>query len=399
MNRFGDGLAVSGDLVQAAAEATAQALAGLAGQVPDLLFAFVAGSDPEAVEAAGHRVWELGGAGATLGCSAGGVIGGAHGVEASSAVAVWAAVLPGAGIRTFHLEVVRGEQGSAVVGLPERQDGDEVVVLLADPWSFPTDGFVRQAAGALPGLPFVGGLAAGARPGHTRLLLDGRAVDRGAVGAVLTGTGARAVVSQGCRPVGPPMTVTRASANVVYELAGSPAVARVQAVLADLTPDEQALASGGLQLGIALDEYADEHERGDFLVRGILGTEPTSGGLVVGDLVAVGTTVRLQVRDADAADEELQALLLQHAQGAPPTGGALLFSCNGRGAHLFGPGHGGADHDARVVAQRLAPAGVAGFFAGGEIGPVGPRSHLHAFTAAVLTFPGVPAGASSRERP
>ena len=388
VTRFGDGLAVHADLLVAAERASLAALAPLDGTVPDLVLVFVcpgdAGdADPDEVSAAGRRVAELTGARAVVGCSASGVLGGDRGVEAQRSVSVWAGVLPAAQLRTFHLEVMHSEAGAAVVGIPERTEQDEVVLLLADSWSFPVDGFLERANDALTGLPFVGGVAAGRTGGSTRLLVDGRAVDRGAVGVVIGGVGARMTISQGCRPVGPAMTVTGAVGNVVRSLAGSPALERVQQLLRELDPEDQALASAGLQLGVAMDEYADEHGTGDFLVRGILGTEPESNGLVVGDLLEVGRTVRLQVRDADTADAELRTLLAAQA----PTAGALVFSCNGRGAALFGPSHGGADHDAGVAREVLGADGVAGFFAFGEIGPVGGRNHLHTFTAVVLCFP------------
>lgn len=385
MTRTGDGLAVDADLLAGCARAAADALAGLGGQVPDLVAVFVSGGRPEDVEAVGERVAALSGARVLLGCSAGGVVAGDRGVEGRPAVAVWAATLPGATLRPFHLEVLRADAGTAVVGMPEPVDGDEAVLLLADPYSFPSDGFVARSHEVLRGVPVVGGLAAGpGGPGSTRLLLDGRAVDRGAVGVVLAGTGARAVVSQGCRAVGPAMTVTRAAGNVLLELAGETALARVERVLRDLPPDDQALASAGLHLGVAADEHPEEP---DLLVRAILGVERETGGLVVGDLVAVGQTVRLQVRDADAADVELRALLHRARGSGPPASGALLFTCNGRGAGLFGPTHGGADHDPRVLREVLAPPGVAGFFAGGEIGPVAGRNHLHGFTASLLLLP------------
>ena len=386
MARFGDGLATGGDLVGCAERATAAALEPLGGRLPDLLCVFASGTDPEALSAALARAAEVSAAAASIGCSAGGVIGGARGVEGEQAVSVFAAVLPDVRVRSFHLEVMRAEAGAAVVGLPT-QDDDEVAVLLADPFSFPADGFVTQANRALPGLPVVGGLASGPLgAGSTRLLVDGRVVDRGAVGVLLKGAHVRTLVSQGCRPVGPPMTVTAASGNVVRELAGVPALQRVEQVLSDLPPADQALASSGLQIGIAMDEYAEEH---DFLVRGLLGVERETGGIVVGDLVEVGSTVRLQVRDADAADADLRALLAGYRRDTrdAPAGGALLFSCNGRGAHLFGSAHGGADHDAALVRGELAALGVAGFFAGGELGPVAGRNHLHGFTASVLAFP------------
>jgi small ligand-binding sensory domain FIST len=382
VRRFGDGLATGPDLLAAVDDATAQALAGLGGARPDLVCVFASGESPVVLDAVSERVAARSSASSLLGCSAGGVIGGGHGVEGRTAVAVWAAVLPGVRIRTFHLEVMTGGPTAAVVGLPPPEEGD-VAVLLADPWSFPADGFVAQANRAVPGLPVVGGLAGGpAGAGSTRLYVDGRSVQRGAVGALLSGSDARAVVSQGCRAVGPAMTVTEAAGNVVRGLAGQPALRKLEQVLAELPPQDQALASSGLHLGLAADEYADDS---DYLVRSVLGAERESGGLVVGDLVEVGRTVRLQVRDAEAADADLRAVLARHRDAAAPVGGALLFSCNGRGAHLFGAD--GADHDAALVREGLAPQGVGGFFAGGELGPVAGRNHLHGFTASLLAFP------------
>ncbi|MCU1672336.1 MAG: hypothetical protein JWN77_449 [Frankiales bacterium] len=386
----GDGLGLDADLLVAAEDAARQAMVGLDGRPADLVCAFVSGGEPDQIAGAGELVAEVLDASAMVGCSADGVIGRARGVVGRAAVSVWAASLPGVTLRPFHLEVMRADEGMAVIGLPELRPDDKVALLLADPYSFPADGFVSRANSALAGLPFIGGIASGPRgPGSTRLWIDGRTVDRGAVGVLLGGEVAlRTVVSQGCRPVGPAMTVTAAAGNVITELAGVPALQKIEALLAELPPEDQALASTGLQLGIAFDEYVDEHERGDFLVRAILGVDPDSSGLVVGDLVEVGCTVRLQVRDAEAADEDLRELCAASRRLSNlPVGGALLFSCNGRSGDLFGATLGGADHDVTVVRRELATTGVAGFFAGGELGPVGGRNHLHGFTASVLAFP------------
>lgn len=382
MARFGDGLATGEDLLAAADSAVEQALTTLGGRVPDLLCVFISGGSADDVDEAFRRAVQRSAALASVGCSAAGVIAGGRGIEGSAAVSVFAAVLPDVRVRSFHLEVMRADAGAAVVGMPEL-DEDDIAVLLADPYSFPADGFLTQANLALPGLPVVGGLASGLHgPGSTRLLVDGRVVDRGAVGVLLKGSGVRTLVSQGCRAVGPPMTITAAAGNVIRSLAGDPAVQRIEQVLKELPPADQALASRGLHVGIARDEYAEEP---DFLVRSILGTEPESGGLVVGDMVEVGQTVRLQVRDAEAADADLRALLAGYRRDTrdAPAGGALVFSCNGRGAALFGS----ADHDPALVRQELAALGVAGFFAAGELGPVAGRNHLHGFTASVLAFP------------
>jgi small ligand-binding sensory domain FIST len=380
MGRYGDGLGVGHDLLQAAEVAVAAALDKLGGRTPDLALAFVSG--PDGGEA-GERALALTGARATLGCSAEGVVGGGVGLQGVSAVSVWVGILPGATLRTFHLEVLPAEGSAAVVGLPERRPDEEVLLVLADPYSFPTSGFVQQAALALPGLPVVGARAHGdAGPGSSRLWVDGRTASRGAVGLVLSGSGARTALSQGCRSVGPVMTVTRADGDVVLELAGVPALEKVRDVLTDLPPPDQALASMGLQLGLAADET---EEWPDYLVHGVIGEDRARGGLVLSERVEVGQTVRLQVRDADAADLELKETL-SHVT-LPVGAGALLFSCRSRASGFFGPSYGGASHDPVVLRQSLAADAVGGLFSAGEIGPVGGRSYLHGFTASMLLLP------------
>lgn len=405
---FGDGLAQGPDLAAAAETAVAQALAPLGGRRPDLLAVFVCDADPDRIALAGERAMAAAGARVALGCGAGGVIGDARGVESRPAVAVWAAVLPNASLTPFRLDAVRTDTGVTVGGLPTRLraatddhdrgdqgsgdqgsgdqgSGDQAVVLLADPYTFPVQGFVEQSGDALGGLPVVGGLAAGARgPGSTRLFLDGSVHERGAVGVIVGGdVQVRTLVSQGCRPIGPTMTVTRAEGPHLLELAGTPAYAKLEQIVRDLEPAEQTLVARGLHLGVAMNEYAEAHERGDFLVRGVVGADPDAGSVTVGDVVEIGRTVRFQVRDAATAGEDLDALLATlRTQGE--IDGALLFSCNGRGQAMFGDA--GADHDVTAVRRGLEPAGVAGFFAAGEIGPVAARNHVHAYTASVLAF-------------
>ena len=151
-----------------------------------------------------------------------------------------------------------------------------------------------------------------------------------------------------------------------------------------LSPDEQLSAVRGLALGLAVDEYMDEHEQGDFLVRSLVSADPASGALSVGEHVAVGTTVQFVLRDAAAAHEDLAAVLaaFRRTVGLDGLAGALVFSCNSRGTTMFPS----PDHDVTAVRGGLGVDNVAGFFAAGEIGPVGGRNHLHGFTATVLAF-------------
>ena len=387
MAEIGDGLATGTDLVAAAESAVGQALEHLGGRRPDLLCVFICGGTPETIADAGATAVKMANARTMIGCSAGGVIAAGRGLEQMDAVAVWAAALPEVEVRPFHLSVHRAGDALLVSGLPSSTSEKEIGVLLADPYGFPVIPFVEHCNDHRPGLPLVGGLASGPLgPGSTRLFLDD-AVLGGAVGVLLSGPlAAQIAVSQGCRPIGPPMTVTRAEENLLIELAGVPAYRKLQQVVAALPAEEQDLALRGLHLGLAMNEYADNHGRGDFLIRGVLGADERTGAVVVGDTVEVGTTVRFQVRDAAAADEDLSELLtkLRETGGGK---GALLFSCNGRGRAMFPS----ADHDVVAVRQRLGLDAVAGFFAAGEIGPVAGRNHVHGFTASILAV-GVPPG-------
>ena len=192
-------------------------------------------------------------------------------------------------------------------------------------------------------------------------------------------------VSQGAAPFGREVTITSAEGNVIHELAGRPALETVERIIAELAPRERAIIAGGLLVGIVIDSGQPEYEQGDFLVRGVLGADPEAGSLVVGATVREGQVVRLHARDARSADADLRrALRLRtEAMNGRPPAGALLFSCNGRGQAMFGM----PNHDAALVDSELQGAPAAGFFAAGEIGPVGGRSFLHGFTATLAVFP------------
>ncbi|WP_113704823.1 FIST signal transduction protein [Nonomuraea lactucae] len=388
-SRFADGLAVGSDLVEVAERAVRQALSRL-GDEADLICFFICGDDPDDVARAGQRAMRLAPDANVIGCSATGVIGDGQGVELTPAVSAWAARLGEARLTTFALETLNAEDKFVVVGLPERSSDDHVAILLADPYSFPTDAFVERSFDVLGDLPLIGGLANGMRGrGSVRLFADGEVYTEGAIGVLLSGpVRISTVVSQGCRPIGPSMAVTRVDDNLLLELAGQPALARLEDIVSDLDEDDRELVASGLQIGVAINEYAERHERGDFLIRGVIGIDPEREAVAIGDIVEVGRTVRFQVRDAATADEDLYDLLDAHRVEFGQVDGALLFSCNGRGSAMFGT----ADHDPVALRDTLGPIGMAGFFAAGEVGPVGGHNHVHGFTASVLVFSSGTAG-------
>lgn len=373
----------------ATGEVVGQVLEHLGHRPPDLAVLFVTDAHGGALEDIGATVRAALEPGALLGVTAVSVTGGPREVEERPAVALWAARFgSGRAVTAVRLPGTSpgdpgdpDEPAGSLVDLVPTGGGpeDDLLLLLADPFSFPADAFARAVNHTRPGVRIAGGLASAARgPGGNRLLLDDRLHDDGAVGVVLpAGAAATPVVSQGCRPIGDPFVVTRAEGQVVYELGGRPALTRLEELVASLGPDERALAARGLHIGRVIDERHADFERGDFLIRGVLGADRESGAIAIGDRAEVGSTLQFQVRDADAADEDLRELL-----AGRDADGALLFTCNGRGRHLFGVD----DHDASILDAAVDGGASAGMFCAGELGPVGGQNFVHGFTASMILF-------------
>jgi small ligand-binding sensory domain FIST len=325
-----------------------------------------------------------------LGCVAEAVIGNDREVEEGPALSLWLGrwTRP-VSVESFHLTLQRAADGPSLLGWPDALTGADpsqtAVLLLGDPFTFPVDLFLSQVRDLAPGVRVLGGMASGIRaPGQCRLLHDSAAVNQGAAGILLQGpVGLRSIVSQGCRPIGHPLVITRAEENIICELGGKPSLERLQELWEGLTPEEQNLFRQGLHIGRVLNEYQEGFQRGDFLVRNVLGIDRDSGALGINDRVRVGQTVQFHVRDADTADEDLHALLQRdrHAHDRPPAAG-LIFTCNGRGMRLFRQPH----HDACAVRAEVGPIPLAGFFAQGELGPVGGQNFIHGFTASIALF-------------
>jgi small ligand-binding sensory domain FIST len=325
-----------------------------------------------------------------LGCVGDGIIGNGREIEGEPALSVWLGKWSKpVEMESFHLRLERTSEGPSLLGWPDSlvgaTAGQTAVLLLGDPFTFPVDLFLSQMNEDTPGVRVLGGMASGARqPGQCVLLQDGDVRTEGAVGVVLQGDmGLRSIVSQGCRPIGRHMVVTKAEENIILELGGRSPLAQLQELWQALSPHEQQLFQQGLHVGRVINEYRADFQRGDFLVRNVLGLIRDTGALAVGERVRVGQTVQFHVRDADTADEDLHALLqLDLSAHERRPGAALLFTCNGRGTRFFRQ----PNHDAAAVRAEAGDLPVAGFFAQGELGPVGGQNFIHGFTASVALF-------------
>jgi small ligand-binding sensory domain FIST len=325
-----------------------------------------------------------------LGCSGESIVGNDQEVEGGPAISVWLGCWKDrVKLTPFHLMLEQTPDGYSLMEWPDELAGADpakaVIFLLGDLYTFPADEFLKQMNQDHKGLRVLGGMASGAQgPGQSQLLLDDRVLEEGAVGLLVEGpVQIRSVVSQGCRPIGRHMVITRGRDNVIAELGGKPPLAQLQDLWQELTPRDQQLFQKGLHVGRVINEYQDEFHRGDFLVRNVMGVDQESGAIAITDRVRVGQTVQFHVRDAASADEDLHELLqIDLSAHEKKPGGALLFTCNGRGSRLFPEPH----HDARAIRSEAGTVPLAGFFAAGELGPIGGQNFIHGFTASVVLF-------------
>jgi len=414
--RFGWGLSGHRDASMAAAQVAERAAAHLGGAC-DLAMVFIAGEHVASAESVAREVRERLAPGAMIGVSTQAVIGGSVELEGAPGVSVLAARLPGVRVREFSTgDLVPGpDQGASPSRLGERLGlGEDLraMVLLADPFSLPLVKLLPELNGARAVVDgrgcgqIVGGLASGGRvAGDSRLIVGGQVLASGGVGVTLSGAlRVDAVVSQGARAIGENLVVTKARGNAVMELGGRPALGVLEGLFEHLRDGDQTLVrEQGVLMGVVADEYKDRFGRADYLVRNVVGADRESGALAVADRVRVGQTVRFHVRDRRTAHEDLAMLMDAQGIHGPPAG-VLLISCNQRGKSLFG----GPSHDAESVCRAFAPevpgevrakggiamataasVPLAGFFAAGEIGPVGGWSALHGQSACAVVFRGM----------
>jgi small ligand-binding sensory domain FIST len=359
----------------------------LAGETADLAVVFASAKHAGELASLAERLRTEGIARHVLGTTGESIIGEDREIEDGPAVSVWAIRLPNAILTPMRLRTEDdGIETLASLVRDRPNEAGRALLLLCDPFTFPADGWLGRLNAEVPGLRVFGGMASASQTsGDNRLVLDGDVVTDGAVAVLIDGPDPiRAVVSQGCRPIGRPMIVTKVDSNLIRELGREPALRRLRSLYEDLEPEEQELVRQGLHVGRVINEYQDTFRRGDFLVRNVLGADD-DGGIAITDLVRVGQTVQFHVRDAETADEDLRGLLAQDRTGAA-IAGALIFSCNGRGTRLFSS----PDHDVRTLHEGLGPVPTAGFFAMGEIGPIGGKNFLHGFTASIALFETTP---------
>ncbi len=359
----------------------------LEGSAPDLLLVFASPDHAGGLERIAALAARRFPRALLVGCTGSGVIGGAHEAEDGPALSLTAAVLPGVALSSFRVEPGPPPHAGAsgwreLVGRPPEARPN--FLLLADPFTADLDALIEGLDRAYPGAPKFGGLASGGQgPTENRLLIGNDVHRSGAVGVVFCGDlTVDTLIAQGCRPIGKPMLVTQCQHTLLQQLDWCPPVEVLTELYRSLDARDRELMKTSLFLGLEMRSEAVEHEPGELLVRNILGADEASGALAVGAELRPMTVAQFVLRDAHSAEEELRRMLVRNRRAVGRPAGALLFSCVGRGAGLFGH----SDHDTSLFEEQLGPAPLGGFFCNGEIGPVGGTTFLHGYTSAFAIF-------------
>lgn len=386
---FVSSLSTRGDSEEAIREVAEGLAAGFGEGEPDLLLCFASIHHGDALATLGPRLQAATGARELAGCTGDRILANQREIEEGPALAAWAVRSNDTQFDVFDITASQSSQGTLEFNRFPEVDPQKnpFLVLLADAFSFPMGAYLPLLERYAPGLPAIGGMASGGQgAGQNLLFRDSGCQHDGAVGVLIQGDlELTTVVSQGCRPVGRPYVVTSSEGNVLRKLGGKPAARILHQALSEMEPSDQELFRHGPFLGLALDPRKSEFERSDFLVRGIMGHRREDDSLVIADpTLRVGMTVQFLVRDAASASEDLTLLMEQRAHKTGDVG-ALIFSCNGRGRHMFEQ----PNHDISCVQGAFPePIPAAGFFALGEIGPVGNQNFLHGFTASIALVHG-----------
>jgi small ligand-binding sensory domain FIST len=408
---MGSGLSGAADAAEATRQACAEAQAGLGDAKPTVVFIFYCGGHVADAQRIADAARDSFAGALTIGAPSESIVGGRVELERGPGVSVLAARLDDVAAEPFDAgELFPVDPAPAglehmreVIGA--NAEDHKATFLFADPFTLPMVNVLPALNRALSprrlsggGLLF-GGVASGAgRTGENQFILDGRLVTAGGVGVTLSGPlRVDTVVSQGCRPLGPNMLITGARNNLIMSLGGRRALDVVRDIVEQAPEEDRQLLRRGMCVGRVINEYKHRFGRDDYLIRNIAGADEQSGAIATTDFFRIGQTVRLHLRDAETAHEDLELLLDGQALHARPAGG-LLITCSSRGQRLFR----GPSHDAETIMRafdgsrakapavgaypRPGPMPMAGFFGAGEIGPIGSESYLHGHTACLALF-------------
>jgi small ligand-binding sensory domain FIST len=173
-------------------------------------------------------------------------------------------------------------------------------------------------------------------------------------------------LTQGCTPYPGRFRVTEGEDNLIARLDGRPALE----VLLE--------AVGGERTQLLVGLPVPGSDTGDYTARNLVGVDPRSGIIAIGDVVEPGMEILFCKRDAAAARKDLLSMLERMNATVKQPRGALYYSCVARGEHMFGS----RGAELNLVRQALGEVPLVGFFCNGEIS----RDRLYGYTGVLTVF-------------
>jgi len=201
-------------------------------------------------------------------------------------------------------------------------------------------------------------------------------ISGGLSGAVLAASvGVSTRLTQGCAPLPGRYRVTECEANVIRTLDGRPALEVMMEAIGEVHTGKLRQAVQSIHVGLPV----AGSDRGDYLVRNLVGIDTDGGLIAIGDVVEPGAGLMFCKRDAESARRDLRRILGELREEAPAgVRGALYYSCIGRGEHMFGS----RGAELGLVKEALGELALVGFFCNGEIS----HDRLYGYTGVLTLF-------------
>jgi small ligand-binding sensory domain FIST len=378
MIRAGVGYSITLNPRTAAIEATRAALHQAGLRTADGAICFASSRHGAAYPLLVRSVGETAGTAEIVGCGSIGVI--ANGREFESGPSVAVLVFGGGSLNAsrFFVPQLRRRSHEAAQELAAsvrpRLGANNLLCVFADSYNLEAEPFIATLRAELPGVAIVGGGATEDGAIGETFQFCGDVVSSNSLAAMLLAGDfdVNLGAAQACAPIGPVHRVTRVRDNIILELDGRGAyevfAEAAGPLIADLTR-----AMGFIFLAVPIAADADRLERGNFVVRNVLGASPEHGAIAVGHRPQAGDLIGFALRDGERSRVELKAMLEDvDSRGTGAHAFALYFDCVSRGTGLYSL----PDHDAAYIGQQLGSLPVAGFFTGFEFGPLGGVSGL-----------------------
>jgi len=268
---------------------------------------------------------------------------------------------------------VRSSEDIAALALRCEAGESNFAVVHGDPTNSDVAALVGGLAGKVESGFLVGGLTSSRKlnPQIADAVTEG-----GVSGVVFSEDVAVATrLTQGCSPIGPKHRITECQRNIILSLDGKPALDVMREDLGERFGKELNRLGGQVFIGLPI----KGSDTGDYLVRNLLGIDPQSKLVAIGELVKSGQQLVFCRRDVDSAVEDMNRMLASIKKGlfGKPRGG-IYYSCIARGPNLFGAN----SEELGYIRDALGDFPLVGFFCNGEIS----HNRLYGYTGVLTLF-------------